>query len=378
MNIIWLCSWYPNKIDKFAGDFIQRQAIATSTYHTIDVLHIVFCDKKEKEIKNVNPQLREHIYYFRKRNWFVNLINYSKTHIRFLKEIKKTYHKKPDITHVQIPIKAGIVAYIYKILYKIPYVVTEHYGIYNTLLNNPFSTRGFWFKLCTKWVVKNADVLSTVSNSLGEDMNHWVCEKPFEIIPNVVDTSVFIFKQPSLQNKHRFIHISNMIPLKNVEGIIAASEILYNHRQDFEVILVGNNLKEYIDLAREKKMLDTIIFFKGVLAYEQIALEISDSHSLVIFSDTESQSCVVLEALCSGRPAIVSNVGGVKELIHEKNGFKVEPRNTYSLVDAMNMMMDNYYHFNFENISVDAKAKYTYDVVGKQFSEVYKRIIAEK
>src|SRR6185436_6828034 len=39
--ILWLPSWYPNKISPYDGDFIQRHARAVSTFIQIHVVHFV-------------------------------------------------------------------------------------------------------------------------------------------------------------------------------------------------------------------------------------------------------------------------------------------------------------------------------------------------
>ena len=39
-NILWLASWYPNKIDGFKGDFIQRHAKAAAIYEDVQVIHV--------------------------------------------------------------------------------------------------------------------------------------------------------------------------------------------------------------------------------------------------------------------------------------------------------------------------------------------------
>jgi hypothetical protein len=123
MKIIWLCSWYPNDTDIFTGDFIQRQAIAVSAFADIEVVHVVFCDKNETSVQVVNSQLKETIYYKKKGSILSNLWNYLYLHQRFLKQYRNT-KGNPKAMHVQIPIKAGMVALWFKVFYKIPYIVT--------------------------------------------------------------------------------------------------------------------------------------------------------------------------------------------------------------------------------------------------------------
>lgn len=376
-KILWLCSWYPNDEDVHTGDFIQRHALAVSGLQKLEVLHVFKSGTHATayDCNQVNENLREHIYYNQVKGngiiaTLIGLFNYVLIHLRHIEK-----HGKPDIIHVQIPMKSGLIALYFKWRYRIPYIVTEHYGIYNFNLDDHYKSRNFMFRFFTKLIIKNADKLTTVSKSLGEEMNAWVTKKEYQVIPNVVDTSLFYYRSSPQPSQFQFIHISNMIPLKNVEGIIEAVEILYKQRNDFKISFIGSTNSSFVELAKMKNLLGACISFEGIVPYSEISQRISNSNALIIFSDTESQSCVVLEALCCGKPAIVSNIGGVKELIDDENGYKVEVRNSNDLAEKMNMMMNEYAQFNGKQIANKAISKYAYHKVGKQFLDLYTSIL---
>lgn len=382
LNILWLCSWYPNDTNPYDGDFIQRHAEAVSQNHSIDVLYVhkhIGPEPTPAYTKMIrNEKLTEHIItnHVKRDHWFyhlLGLLNFFLIHLRFIR-----LHGRPALIHVQIPIKAGIVALFYKWVYKVPYLVTEHYGIYNAFSDDHFKSRHFFFRYATRLVFKYANVLTTVSDSLGEDINHWVVQKTYTVIPNVVDTQLFAYTEPLPKTSFRFIHISNMIPLKNVGGIIEATERLWQERQDFSMKFVGRIEEEFYQLAQSKQLLNKVVFFDGEIPYKQVASAMKESDALIIFSDTESQSCVVLESLCCGRPAIVTNVGGVKELIHAANGYKVNVRDTDDLVCKMRDLINNYATFDLLAISQQATALYSYDSVAQQFDAVYNQHIPSR
>ena len=377
-KILWLCSWYPNDADPYDGDFIQRQAQAASACQTIDVLHVHKLLKSKGPVvyqkKEINANLTEHIFYnkVKKENLFfkvAGLVKFFFIHKRFIRK-----NGKPDLIHVHIPMKAGVIALFCKWFYRIPYIVSEHYGFYNPYLEHHFKKRSFLYRFITRKIIKHASVLTTVSDSLGRDINNWVLKKEYVVISNVVNTGLFRLASKPGHQLFQFIHISNMIPLKNVEGIIEAVEQLWLQRKDFKLVFVGELKQEYYELAGFKNLLNTVVFFEGVVAYEKVAVKIQESDSMIVFSDTESQSCVVLEALCCGKPCIVTNVGGVKELIEDEvNGYKVNVRDTGDLVHKMNRMINEYENFDKEKISTKATALYSYETIGKQFADCYKK-----
>ena len=40
-KILWIASWYPNRMDKYIGDFVERQAVAVGMETTVIVMHVI-------------------------------------------------------------------------------------------------------------------------------------------------------------------------------------------------------------------------------------------------------------------------------------------------------------------------------------------------
>ena len=91
----------------------------------------------------------------------------------------------------------------------------------------------------------------------------------------------------------------------------------------------------------------------------------------------ENSPCVIGEALCCGLPVITTNVGGIPELLDEKNGVKVEPKNDLGLANAMEQMIISYASFKRERIAEDAKSRYSYPTIGKEIDQVYNSVLEE-
>ncbi|KXK43022.1 MAG: group 1 glycosyl transferase [Bacteroidetes bacterium OLB11] len=212
-----------------------------------------------------------------------------------------------------------------------------------------------------------------VSESLGTEVNQMVVAKPFTAIANVVDTSYFcrvpIFKNPIFQ----FIHISDMSENKNVFGILNAVALLNQIRKDFRVLFVGKKNEMILKHAEHLNVKDQCDFI-GEISYFEVAEYVKKSHVGILFSKSESQSCVVLEWLCSGLPVISSRVGGVVELIQKSNGILVDSNDENELYCAMNELMNNYSKYDLNQISEDAINKYSYQAVARQIMSVYQSI----
>src|SRR5688572_22487713 len=114
-KILWLVSWYPNMNDRLDGDFIQRHARAAAIFHDVHVIFVTEAeiDEESKEEINQATGLTEQVVYFRKKTgFFLKLRKYWKWKQLFQKSIEAYIHKKglPDIVHVHVPWKAGIMA----------------------------------------------------------------------------------------------------------------------------------------------------------------------------------------------------------------------------------------------------------------------------
>lgn len=377
-RILWLASWYPTKHDPFNGDFIQRHARSAAIYNDIHVIHVAGLDKKNIKTKEEEslqfPGLTEEIIYFEKST---SLSGKILAQFKWISEFKKAIKKyikvygKPSLVHVQIPVKAGLLALWVKRRYHIPYIVTEHWGIYNDIVKDNYTTQTGWLKTLTKRVLKYASDFLSASSYLGEKVNQYVFPKPFKVIPNVVDTSLFFYKEKNINPTFRFIHVSNMVPLKNTEGLLRVARSMNNTSASFEFVMVGDSDVAIRNYAEQLGILNKVVFFRGEVPYHEVANQMKQSDALVLFSNIENSPCVIGEALCCGLPVIATNVGGIPELITNENGILIETGDEQALVSAMQYMIKDHLRFNAKKIEEDAHQKFNFDVIGKKFDEIY-------
>jgi hypothetical protein len=153
-KILWLPSWYPTKTDPYKGDFIQRQAKAAALYNRIHVIYVEKINTRPANIAGSEEQfaegnLTEEIIYNYSSSFPVlgklfSLLRYFRLNKKYIRQyIDK--NGVPDCVHVQVPVKAGIIALWVKRRFKIPYVLTEHYGIYNREVVDPYEDRSWFF-----------------------------------------------------------------------------------------------------------------------------------------------------------------------------------------------------------------------------------------
>lgn len=374
-KILWLVSWYPNKYDPFDGDFVQRHARAAALY---DDVHVLFVKQAEAqaEVEKVwggGEGLTEQIVYLPKEKGLLGKLRNYQMWLAFYQAQAAfiLQREKPSCVHVHIPWKAGLVALWLKKKYKVPFVVTEHWGIYNKVVDDNIYRRSFLFRYLLRKIYRKASRFVTVSRFLGEGVSRALVQKPFTVIPNVVNTGLFCPGEEK-SSRFTFLHVSNMVALKNVEGILAAfKEFLVRSGADAELVFVGNRDDRYVRLAKERGLLNTSVFFRGEIPYAAVAKEMQQAHVFVLNSDMENSPCVIGEALCCGLPVIATGVGGIPELLSPENGILVPPRNNAALAAAMTRVFEEYSQYNRQQIAQAARERFSFQAVGERHHGLY-------
>ena len=203
-NILWLTSWYPNSTDPFNGDFIKREAEAVAIYQPLKILYVVKNHRKTlhegndyPDVHNLSQNLDEHILYYSSAGddrsvsaRFNSLRTYFSRNLEFIKHLRRK-GELPDLIHVQVALKAGLIALYLKWKYRIPYILTEHWSGYYPVSADSLYKKSYLTRFATRLIIKNAVRFLPVSENLGKEIyNHW-SPVSFQKIPNVVNTDLF-------------------------------------------------------------------------------------------------------------------------------------------------------------------------------------------
>jgi len=167
-KILWLTSWYPNTMEPFSGDFIKRQAEAVSTFVPLKILYVGKFDQRSIPVKAAYPDnykfqnLDEHIIYYPSTGTFFSklqsLFAFLNHHFKFIKQLRKT-NELPDLVHVHVAMKSGLIALYIKWKYKIPYVLTEHWSGYYAISKDSLFKKSYLTRYLTRLIIKNASRL---------------------------------------------------------------------------------------------------------------------------------------------------------------------------------------------------------------------------
>jgi L-malate glycosyltransferase len=314
-HVLVLSSWYPNRIETASGSFIRRFALLLSTRFQITVI-FVRADNSIKQIEVVENHvgnLHEIILYYPKPK---GLLVRSRQLAKYKQsvDLALTYLKeKPDLIHAHVSYPKGKeFEYVAKKL-NIDYILSEHSSDFSE------NERKKWSKIKKQLIVgtlRKARMVLPVSSFLEQEMLRVEPHFARVVLPLPVNTSLFYpEKQPNSSRPYTFIHVSGLDEkFKNVKGIVEAFYRVHQHQPNTKLVIVTDGDASEIKQFISKKECGAGIEIKQDLPHEKVALEYRNSDCFVLFSEFETYSCVLVEALASGIQIITTNVGVVKSL----------------------------------------------------------------
>ncbi len=385
LNIIFLASWYPNKLKPKNGNFIQQHARSVAAYANISAIHIIAANQdktfvlEQQIVNNVN----EVIVYYKKINsnspmsQFKKLKRRRAAHLLAFNEIKKQINTI-DLVHLNVTYPAGIFALHLKRKFNIPYIITEHWTGFLSISNHRFSAIEKYF---IKKITANASLICPVSKNLQSNMERFGVQNKFEVIPNVVNTANFKIDQNKTYNKEclRILHLSHLKDdHKNISGILNTIKSLSNNRTDFKLTIAGDgDVEIYKEKAKALNIPEGVLQLETEKTTEEVAQLMNKNDVFLLFSNYENLPVVISEALIMGLPVVSSNVGGIDEMIVSSNGILVKAKDEKALETALNSMITNYSNYNIANLSIGAIEKYGINKVGKQLNNAYHSVLLE-
>jgi glycosyltransferase involved in cell wall biosynthesis len=385
--VLWLPSWYPNKLEPYNGDFIQRHAKAASLYNNVHVIYLIK-DSNGNITKNNRKETFEYgrlketiIYYYispKKYKFLEKIFSLLQYLFLFSKIVKQVIQRdgKPQLIHLYIAYKAGLFAFWIYLRYQIPYVISEQWTIYLGEARPNFSNLPLYVRLLVKKIFSKALSIMVVSDYLGESLQKiFSISKPI-LIPNVVDNNVFFFaKNKSLSYSH-FVHISNLNYQKNPDDILKAFSIIKKHGYKFTLDIIGPKRVELNGLVKEYKMSEEIHFHNEMPQSELVEF-IQGAEALILFSRYETFGCVIIEANACGVPVIASDITVLHENIENGvNGIFASNCDPIDLSEKIMYLIDNKDLFDRKSISMNTLDKYSFENIGKLFYNWYNQSLS--
>lgn len=382
-HVLFTAAWYPNRVEPDKGVFVKKHARAIARQHRVSVLAVQSDPAKRSWGAEIETEEQEGILvvrgYVRRIDTEIPVLTGVLRFLLFciasLKGFAVIRRRRglPDLSHVNVLTRAGLLPYLLRKRYGIPYIVTEHWSRYHRgeYPGNPIH------HFITRLIVREAGFVAPVSRNLQEAMiRKELLNERYTLVGNVVDTDVFHPEETAPSDKIRMLHISWMRDeAKNISGLLRVLKTLSEERNDFGMVFVGEgNDRQRLIRYSEELGLSGVVEFVGKREGEGLAGMIRSCDFLVLFSNYENQPVCVLESLACGKPVVATRVGAIPSMLEEGRGVLVTPGDEGELRCKLSWMLDHHASFDANRLSGSIREGCSEQAVCKAYDKLYREI----
>ena len=150
-------------------------------------------------------------------------------------------------------------------------------------------------------------------------------------------------------SKLRFLSIGRLVPFKGFDILIDACAEVLKRGINFDCEIIGDGaLREELEERASRQDLRERIHFAGEQSQNYVLAALRDCDVFVLASAPDERGAsdifptVIAEAMATGKAVVSTTVGGIPELVaNRENGLVVPPRDAHALTDAMEQLARN-------------------------------------
>lgn len=330
--------------DKVIGDSQDRQ-ILYGKYLT----NLFLIVRPPKGIKLTVKKLSESVTVYTTSSR--NMLFFVWGAYRIGKKICK--EKKIDLVSVQSPLIIGLVGYMLKKSLGIPLNVQLHGG---ECLDNYYWLREsklhHFLNIIGKFVVKRADSIRAISKRLEDYIVYDLKISPNRIMnfPISIDTEPFFTKgqEATINEKvssyeNIILFVGRLIKQKNAELLLKAAPLVLKKVPSTLFLIIGDGPER----AKLENLIDRLnirnnVIFEGEVANDLLPSYYRSSTVFVFPSNYEGWGRVALEAMASGKPLVMTDVGcGGEAVINGETGYVVPVGSKTMLAQRIIFLLEN-------------------------------------
>jgi N-acetyl-alpha-D-glucosaminyl L-malate synthase BshA len=264
-----------------------------------------------------------------------------------------------DVIHAHHTIPTGFVGVIIAKIMRRPIVITAHLMDITThgadvgpLENIKDFESNFIFRRLIIFTLNSSNKIIAVSADLANKIELMgIDNKKISILRNAVDVNKFKpLKNTELRNNFNIseediliLFIGHLEAFKGIYELIDAFCKVKGKINNLKLMIIGEGHEEQKVKEKVSELeLDNFIIFTGKISPEVIQNFYQMADIFVLPSYTEGLPLVVIEAMACGLPVIVSNVGGIPEIVRDgENGFIIQPKERGKLAIKLEILAND-------------------------------------
>ena len=220
----------------------------------------------------------------------------------------------------------------------------------------------------TEWLLTyEATEVIVNSNFMKNDLQR-LFGLPYDkinVIPNGLNLNNFtgierdydFRRQYAMDNEKIILYVGRLVYEKGIQHLIAAMPKILSNYHDAKLVIAGKGgMIDELKAETSSLGLDNKVYFTGYMDSKKVQKMYKCADVAVFPSTYEPFGIVALEAMLAGVPTVVSDVGGLDEIVtHGVDGMKSYAGNSNSIADSVTALL--YDHQLATNISKKARQK---------------------
>lgn len=269
-----------------------------------------------------------------KERHVANGISSKLTYFTYIPKLKKIIADfKPDIIHAHYASSYGLLGALCRFH---PFVLSA----WGTDVMK-FPQESFMNKKIIRFNLKCADVVCATSHTIDKYIQE-IYKRKVNVIPFGIDFDTFK-PNTDLRNKEHFVFgaIKSLEKVYNIDVLIKSFALCHSKYPNTRLLIVGDGTEQKSLKELVKQMgLNHSVEFAGRVPSKQTPEYFNKLNCLVNISQYESFGVSVIEAMACKVPVVVSDTGGLKEIVQTgENGICVQPGNIEETALAMEKIM---------------------------------------
>lgn len=289
---------------------------------------------------------------------------------------------KVNIVHAHWIIPQGLVAVIYKKLWRVDFrlILTSH-GADIFGLQSPFF---LWLK---KWVIDNSDVVIVVSSAMKAKILELGIKPtiPIKVIPMGVNVRRFspasydpVLKEQLVGQGPFLLYIGRLTEKKGVEYLIKSMPTIIQRYSQVKLVIIGDGeIREKLENVVALSKVAKHIVFLGPVAHDDLpryfaTADLFISPSIVAQDgDREGLPVTFMESLACGCPVITTCLPGNTDLIIEgENGYLVHQKDSQDIANKVIMALSTPTRFDKKHMINKIRMKYSWGIIGRRYHAI--------
>lgn len=342
------------------GEKIAAELACEVNDNIYQVHLVVINERKDNVLQNKldSANVQCHFYGHKEDNTIIRKIHQLKWIFNTLDQLN------PDIIHVHLDC---YFSWLYALIRKRRIIYTCH--------SQPYRVKNIWTWYVYRLLHKKDLIVSIIlTKSQVKEFSKLfhVKSKELIVVPNFVEKEKFFYPERVYETKKEitFTFVARFHPIKNHHMLIRAFDQLIKSVPNCRLLLAGDGELIHAEKAFVRDLgIETKVDFLGEVIDIPDLLKKTDV--CVISSNSESFSLALLEAMASGLPVVITNVGGMSDIV-DNNGLIVPADDHLKFADAMRKLACNpELRMRYGQRSLELIKKYEVKNVVEQYKRVY-------